>query len=158
MPDNLVTWFRAQLDEQQHRNEGTGIAAWLTYLDKGGGLLFIRLAASTELKPDRWTIDGDDAPEGWAHVNIVHDERAVRADIAAKRAILNLHEHHREPVFIRALNQRLLNDNGTLPGVWRCITCHPAGVRSPRRAWCQTLRQLAQPYGEQPGYRTEWRP
>jgi hypothetical protein len=39
-------------------------------------------------------------------VNVIHDERAVRVEIAAKRAILSLHEHHRDRIVLRALNQR----------------------------------------------------
>ena len=84
MPDNMVIWLRDQLDAQQRWNEGTGIAAWLTYLDLESRLLYTRLASATELQPEHWTLNGEDAPEGWAHVNVVHDERAVRVDLAQR--------------------------------------------------------------------------
>jgi len=38
-----------------------------------------------------------------------------------------------------------------------CETCHvPAD--EPGSNWCMTLRLLAMPYSEQPGYRERWRP
>jgi hypothetical protein len=157
MPDDMMSWLGTQLDRQQHWNEGTGLAAWLTYLGEDGSLVDARLVAATEFDPERWLLDGQDAPKGWAHVNIVHDERAVREEIAAKRAILNLHEHRPEPVVIRTLNQRA-GQRVTLPGTWRCRACYPSGGLSPRRDWCQTVRQLGRPYGSEPGYRLEWRP
>jgi Family of unknown function (DUF6221) len=157
VPENMLTWLRAQLNEQQYDNEGTGLVAWLTYLDEDARPAQARLVTATAFDPERWTLDGQDAPKGWAHVIVVHDERVVRAEIAAKRAILNLHEHRREPVVIRSLNQRA-NHHDTMPGLWRCRTCHPTGGPPPMRSWCQTVRQLCSPYVSQPGYRAEWRP
>lgn len=157
MSEDMATWLYARLDEQQHWNEGTGIAAWLTYLDADGRLLDTRLAAATELDPEHWTLDGDDAPHGWTHVNVVHDERAVRAEITAKRAILSLHEHSRQPIIIRAINQRA-NHGRTAGNLWRCAVCHPTGGGGPERGWCQTVRHLGEPYEDQAGYRAEWRP
>jgi Family of unknown function (DUF6221) len=157
MPDNIVSWLRTQLDIQQHWNEGTGLAAWLTYLDGHGRALPSRLVSAREFEPGRWQFDGHDAPEGWTHVNIVHDERVVRAEIAAKRAILNLHEHQRERGVVRGLNQRLAHVD-PVPGLWRCLTCHPTEGSPPGRGWCETVRQLCRPYEHQPGYRPVWRP
>jgi hypothetical protein len=154
MSENMLTWLRTQLDEQQHLNEGTGVVARLTYLDENGRLLRSRLAAASEVEPDSWTLDGDKPPDGWAHVNIVHDERAVRADIAAKRAILRLHEHRREPVR-HPLNQRQ-NHRATADYGWRCVTCN--AMSGPPVGWCQTVREVGLPYATRPGYRADWRP
>jgi hypothetical protein len=38
-----------------------------------------------------------------------------------------------------------------------CETCHVPSDEAGSN-WCQTLRLLAMPYAEQPGYREKWRP
>lgn len=157
MTTDMVRWIRTQLDERQHWNEGTGLVAWLSYLDDNGALLYSRLAATSEFDPEHWTVDGLEPPGGWKHANVIHDERAVREHIAATRAILDLHEHHLTPAVGRSLNQRP-SHRLTGPGRWRCSTCHPATSPAPSRDWCQTVRQIARPYHDQPGYREEWRP
>jgi hypothetical protein len=156
MPDDLANWLRVQLDEHLQRNEGSGIAARLTYLDEHGRLLYTTVASATEVDPERWTIADDDAPAGWARVTIIHDERAVRDDLAAKRAILDTHEHHRDYVSMRAMSQ--LPNQDTVAGIWRCIACRPANGAPPDQGWCMTVRELGWPYGNQPGYSDEWRP
>jgi hypothetical protein len=164
MAGDLVTWLRDRLDEQRARNEGSGLAAWLTYLDQDGDMLHVRLAIATEGSPDQWRVADDAAPAGWSRVTIIHDERAVRDDIAAKRAIVDLHQHHRDYVTARALNQRSNHGDMTnhgdivVPGRWRCVVCRPSNGLPPDHGWCQTIRQLGRPYGNQPGYRDEWRP
>jgi hypothetical protein len=53
---NMISWLSDRLDEQQHWNDGTGIAAWLTYLDENGSLLDTQLALATEANPTGWTV------------------------------------------------------------------------------------------------------
>lgn len=64
----------------------------------------------------------------------------IPADIAAKRAILDLHAEAMGTDF-----------HGNCPGTWVGYSDDPAEP-------CPTLRLLASAYADRPGYREEWRP
>ncbi len=67
-----------------------------------------------------------------------HDPARVLADVAAKRAILDAHEELT---------------------IGCCNTCTEGMHSSEHQSWpCATVRLLALPYADQPGYREEWRP
>jgi hypothetical protein len=62
----------------------------------------------------------------------------VLRELGAKRQMVKLHER--------------------LPAGAFCVTCDaPSGVPG-RDHGCTTLRLLALPYADRPGYRDEWRP
>ena len=65
----------------------------------------------------------------------------ARADIDAKRRILDLHDIRRE----------VDEFEGRATVITWCATCNQPG-------YCPTLRLLALPYAGHPDYREEWRP
>lgn len=71
----------------------------------------------------------------------------VLAECAAKRRIIELHEHAKvrpDPT-----------DEFDF-GCWRCHHDRDYGVLA--EGWCDTVRALALPYADHPDYREEWRP
>ncbi|MFD8805596.1 DUF6221 family protein [Streptomyces sp. NPDC059597] len=140
---DLVEWLRAQLDEDERiaraASEYTE-AEWR--LDEDGETVLWwppepRVADKEREKglpvvSDRWrgqTIYARAAP----HV-AAHDPARVLREIDAKRRILAEH---------------WLNG-------WVCDTCDNGEVG--QTFPCATLRLLALPYADRPGYREEWRP
>lgn len=114
--EELITWLRGVLDgiEQEATREGSFWFSW----------------------------DADRDPTGTIpmHAGISPD---LAADIAAKRAILDLHngDYPYDP------------DDGPGNYSWtaRCQECHSEEP-------CKTLRLLASAYATRPGYLEEWRP
>ncbi|MFE0470444.1 DUF6221 family protein [Streptomyces sp. NPDC058947] len=138
--DDLVRWLGEQLDEDERMAKAT-----------------------TERQPyDEWDAvgagDDDDAARShWGVVRIArmaqspaarslavhiarHDPARVLREIDAKRQLLDLHE----------------------PGEMEYVdgdVCMACDVRGGEPFYpCKTLRLLALPYADRPGYREEWRP
>jgi hypothetical protein len=68
-----------------------------------------------------------------------HDPARVLADVAAKRAIVDLHSPHH---------------HGACPVCW--LVTKRSSLREDFP--CRTLRTLALPHSDHPDYREEWRP
>jgi hypothetical protein len=123
--DDLVTWLRAQLDEDEQiareaADEGDGQWRLATYQDGTTTAWHGEVEVMTSL-------DGTDA----VHIRN-WDPARVLAEVDAKRRILDEH----------------------LPGTDPC-DAHDASLRTIE---CNTLRFLALPYADRPGYRPEWAP
>ncbi|MFE1748991.1 DUF6221 family protein [Streptomyces anandii] len=127
--DDLVLWLRAQPDEDERIAREAGGLAWSRPEDPGDP------AAIRDSKGERVVCD-----EGWPsegqEVHIAEwDPARVLREIDAKRQIIALHA--------RAHHQCVAEDG---PTQWH--------ASDP----CTTLRLLALPYADRPGYREEWRP
>jgi hypothetical protein len=77
-----------------------------------------------------------------------HDPARVLAEVEAKRRIVDLHP---------------TRNSLRWPGVEDieveiCETCSRDGLSDEVEAPCPTIRALALPYADRPGYREEWRP
>jgi hypothetical protein len=133
--DDLVTWLRAQLDEDERVAREADSGRWLPE-DKGitfeyraddfhGGEAQARLVADT--RANQWHI------ANW-------DPARVLAEVEAKRRILDLHhvtEFESEP------------DHDPMGA--GCAECGHFD-------WpCETIRLLALPYAGRDGWREEWR-
>lgn len=111
---DLVAWLTQILDEDEKRVQG---ALSADYLGE---------------KPRFYGVDTGAHRDDWGlHTFHVAPER-VLADIAAKRAIIALHDDQHECSDLSASDWPYLG--------------------------CQTLRLLASAYADRPGYRDEWRP
>lgn len=153
---DLVTWLRAQLD----REEGDA------NLIPGGGYQPARWTAHrvpdgdwAEIRQHDLPV-GADADEGeeistaglmtWGRNEDLHvarwDPARVVAEVAAKRAILDLHA--------------IVSNGCDKPDSDYCQECYydrgynPQGFPMP----CPTVRLLALPYASNPGYEESWRP
>jgi hypothetical protein len=131
--DDLVQWFGQQLDEDERIARRAGGMAWLEWAD--GGWVETAHVSKTE-----WKGPGDDGrhvasvrvAEDRAHI-VRHDPARVLREIDAKRKIIAEHD-----VYSRPLGERMDCQSYDFP--------------------CTTLRLLALPYADRPGYREEWRP
>lgn len=80
----------------------------------------------------------------WSEVPYeVFSSNRIRAEVAAKRRIIELHGAE----LIEVINA----DGDERSGYW-CTECEDEEFP------CQTLRLLALPYGERPDYKQEWTP
>jgi hypothetical protein len=125
--DDLVTFLRACLDEDER-------VALEAAAQTGGNV---------EIVAKNLDIIFECLGRHWAR----HDPARVLAEVAAKRAIVDLHS----------------------PSEGDCRTCaHLTDDEDPDGNWytdvlgepwpCPTLRHLAAVYADQPGYRPEWAP
>ncbi|MEV4767781.1 DUF6221 family protein [Micromonospora humida] len=110
--DDLVTWLRAQLDDDE------------------------RVARKAGQRGKWWFASGDRSVD--LHALTAHAKRwdpaRVLAEVDAKRSILSLHR---------------CDDAGGPDPI--CNVC----LYTPT---CETVKTLALPYADRPGYREEWRP
>jgi hypothetical protein len=130
----FVAWLREQIDEDERvalaaawssRRVGDNRPTWQrsginSVEDAGGGLV----------------VHGDGTPPSDSQADHIarHDPARVLAEVAAKRAILDLHEPYE--------SERV--------GGQSCWACN-------RDGWpCETVRLLAQPFAGRPGWREEW--
>jgi hypothetical protein len=146
--DDLVTWLRAQLDDDERVAKGASMLSrppWTPRItcDQDGYV-------SGRITDDRGyaVVHVEDQTPASAEAEHIArwDPARVLAEVDAKRRILELHA----PV----------NDydpNGPV-----CSTCGEAGNPGDETAvvrWpCSTVRLVALPYADRPGYREEWRP
>lgn len=89
-----------------------------------------------------WIADGKEIDDA-RHVQVLFDPARVLAEYDARRRIVA--HHNRVP------------DGAGDGGGDRCSVCTSSGPDA--QGWpCLTLRLLALPYANRPGYRSEWRP
>jgi hypothetical protein len=146
--DELVRWLGVQLDE----DERTARAA--TWHDDAGTWTAHQSEYDSPRRSERrwFIIDSMDdgvitdvdpeasQPDGVARHVAEHDPARVLREIDAKRQIIALH-HQLEDA------QEMLDF---------CATCDATG-KYPEYP-CTTLRLLALPYADRPGYKETWRP
>ncbi|MER6533001.1 DUF6221 family protein [Streptomyces sp900105755] len=143
--DDLTHWLHAQLDEDERIAQA---ACWDEQSD-------VWTARPPQASYEQYTVEdylGDGVvvvrPEnadddGVGQHVARHDPARVQREIDAKRRIMECHESW-------------VADNGdTICG--RCGREHVDG-RPGGHFPCQTLRLIALPYADRPGYREEWRP
>ena len=118
--NDLITWLRAQLDEDERTT--------LVWQAKG-------------------------PTEGAPTEALVHRGATwVLANIAAKRKILDLHEHTTDTWPQASWETEPKTAFG-------CMVCHWVDEysRVADGGWCQTIRLLAEPYAGRDGFRKDWR-
>ena len=141
--DELITWLRAQLDEDERVARAASVGPWLTkradsvYADETTVVL------QPGPLPDWATLvvpPQEEGGEGIDPGNAEHiarwDPARVLAEIDAKRRILEIHHH------IECQHDRYGPDGD-------CAEC---GNEYP----CETVHLLAQPYAGHDGWREEW--
>lgn len=147
--DDLVTWLRGQLDEDERVAREAGPGPWMAIttrdftggpdsaLDLGGPTGRVVLAG--------WFDDDPIRPPESEHI-ARWDPARVLAEVDAKRRILD----------------EILAYESKIDGEWGC--CHSAeGIAAGqcpdiRPDDIHAVRLLALPYADRPGYREEWRP
>lgn len=148
--DDLVTWLRAQLDEDERMaREATG-GPWEVGPTFGGR------DNRVYVKPEGFGIDtvgtciiaGQVAnmPEYRANAEYIarHNPARVLAEVDAKRRILDRHASYDFPADLE-------DGPGAYSWTGRCDHCH--------EPWpCPDLRDVAAPLADRPGYREDWRP
>ncbi|MEV4197029.1 DUF6221 family protein [Micromonospora globbae] len=152
MTDDLVTWLRQQLDDDERVAHSATAGPWWhnpgkAWLDAEAFEQYDRSKGEEFVGYGESPFSGCVAATGPAsHAQSMadaehiarHDPARVLAEVAAKRRILD--EHF----------EASLGDTGV--GAGDCTTCT-------NYAWpCPTVRLLALPYADRPGYRPEWRP
>ncbi|MFI8531784.1 DUF6221 family protein [Streptomyces aquilus] len=136
--DDLVQWLRAQLDEDER----------------------IARAAASVRGPDWWFEGYFEDMDGQVLAGMVLDRGSsavrslamtTRSDAEGEHAV----RHDPARVLRQVDAERRLLDVHALNG-WVCDTCDNGEVE--QTFPCLTLRLLALPYADRPGYREEWRP
>jgi hypothetical protein len=128
--EDLVRWLSAQLDEDERVARGCSGMAWQEHPKNW-------VSAASLSRVALVVHDGDRS-----HV-VRHDPARVLRETDAKRRLLELHalEYRDRP-------ERVLGEADDP----FCAEC--SGEAFP----CETLRLLALPYADRPGYREEWAP
>ncbi|MEW2421306.1 DUF6221 family protein [Streptomyces nigra] len=154
--DELVQWLRAQLDEDERI---TRAASWT---DDANAWHAEPSPFDARSAGQRWYVEdamedgvvshvdpraSDD--EGVARHIAEWDPVRVLREIDAKRQLVKLHSS----AVLRAGGGAQYYNTQTV-----CRSCEPS-YQFPEQSWpCPTLRLLAAPYSDRPGYQEEWRP
>lgn len=133
--DDLVQWLRAQLDEDEQIARAATAGPWAQsgIGEYGWGVSFSAPGAGVE---------ADDSDQGRADADHIAawDPARVLREIDAKRQLLDLH----------APGETEYVDGDV------CMACDVRG--SAPFYPCKTLRLLALPHADRPGYQESWRP
>jgi hypothetical protein len=129
--DDLVQWLREQLDDDERAARAATAGPWTTM---GQRVLdpsppSNRLGIGMAVGHAAASADYNETAEHIAR----HDPARVLRELDAKRKIIAEHD-----VYSRPLGERMDCQSYDFP--------------------CTTLRLLALPYADRPGYREEWRP
>lgn len=151
--DDLAQWLRAQLDEDQRdAEERRGVFPSPGVEDDGAVWLHIRPGGNAAIVWHRDPAAGyDDMAKlrNWAATERGWTQERVLREIEAKRQLVKLHGR----ATLRAGGGAQYFATATV-----CRSCEP-DHQFPELSWpCPTLRLLALPYADRPGYREEWRP
>jgi hypothetical protein len=168
--DDLVQWMRAQLDEDERVARAASEYAEADWrLDEDGETVLWwppepHIAEKEREKglpvvSDHWR--GQTIESGGTRLapHIArHDPARVLREIDATRQLLDLHGLvHRDLLWI---DENSDERTAEIPVCGHCVPRHssyphPSAVP---QGPCTTLRMLALPYADRPGYRDEWRP
>ncbi|MEF9521303.1 DUF6221 family protein [Streptomyces sp. RB13] len=128
--DDLVQWLRAQLDADERIAHRAGDS--FRQIGATGVIVATEGDRAEECASANWA--------GIAEHIVAHDPARVLREIDAKRQVIDLHA----------------------PGEMEYVdgdVCMACDVRGGEPFYpCKTLRLLALPYADRPGYRDEWRP
>ena len=131
MTDDLITWLRDQLDDDEQVALKATPGPW-RWVDPGGKVKSALVGPGYPHQTVVPAAGGDVYPSKYDAVHIaLHDPGWVLADVGAKRRIVDSFAASTEPLTAR--------------------TAEKAVVR-------MVLKLLALPYADRPGYREEWRP
>lgn len=132
--DDLVTWLRAQLDEDEEEARDFNFCEWTA---DGDAVTAPAIAGPR----DGTRIIGEGMPFALAEWVARHDPARVLREVEAKRRILDLHRRGESD---------------------ECVVCDVGAQSCGCLGWgdypCATLRLLALPHANRPGYRDEWAP
>lgn len=135
--NELTQWLRAQLDEDERdAKERRGIFPSPGVNDDGSVCLHVRPGGNMAITWYRHPAEGwDDMAKlrNWANTEHGWTQDRVLRELDAKRKIIAEHD-----VYSRPLGERMDCQSYDFP--------------------CTTLRLLALPYADRPGYRDDWRP
>jgi hypothetical protein len=153
--DDLVTWLRAQLDEDERVARAAHVSRpgpWAVRSDSTGVIEIYSVVreeqrgGDSNVFPDAWHPEASEHAARW-------NPARVLAEVEAKRRLLDLHK----PVPSGSIYK---------PGPLVCTHC--AELCHSRSGLgcddldgvypCPTVRPLALPYADRAGYREEWRP
>jgi hypothetical protein len=143
MGADLGRWLIEQIDEDERvaRDAGPARVAWATYRREDGSMRYTSPVAEHD---DIWVADGHETePTG---VMVVFDPARVLAECLAKRQIIQ--DHKVIPIW----------PHGTVGAknyTGYKLVCASCDNRMAVPCW--TLKWLALPYADRPGYREEWR-
>jgi hypothetical protein len=126
--DELVQWLRAVLDAEAEEAQATA--------DEFGSV-WTADETTDSVRSDIEYVSVVGEPNSPVGFIAEHDPARVLREIDAKRQILAEH---------RQAQPR-----------W-CVVCDVPGDYQGREFGCTTVRLLALPYADRPGYREEWRP
>ena len=140
---DLARWLGEQLDEDERI--ALAAADELEGLELGGSWSYDGHYVETVSERTMVAVGSQDfmTPGVGQHI-AVHDPARVLREIDAKRQLLKLHAPS-------DLGTWVGDDEDETPA---CRTCGNLTARFP----CRTLRLLALPYADRPGYREEWAP
>jgi hypothetical protein len=143
----LITFVRAQLDEDERVARRATAGAWVETITEGRSVCGVQALGRLN------GIPATSVP-GWADaVHIArHDPARVLAEVEAKRRLLDLHEPY-----------QALYGVAKVPQCSHCSElCHSRsglGCDNPDAPYpCPTVRLLALPYAGREGYDETWRP
>ena len=162
MSDELVRWLREQLDEDERIAKAAASVAPVLGAEnwrsrEGMPEEGFRYWCITTTPPDHTVttveLAGSGRSGGGVHEEAVaqhiaaHDPARVLREIDVKRRVLEIHR------VIGGWEDEDGQDIGL-----GCNECGHSAEYSDRGGWCDTVRLLALPYADRPGYREEWRP
>lgn len=139
--DDLVRWLGVQLDEDERIARAADPGPWKSESLGRHDQAAIKPAALTSLIQ----FDGSRAAANGMHVSR-HDPARVLREIDATRRIVEIHR-------VVGFEDEDMTDLGS-----GCSECGYSAEYGDRGGWCETLRLLAAPYADRPGFRKEWRP
>ncbi|MFE1361300.1 DUF6221 family protein [Streptomyces harbinensis] len=137
MSDDLVQWLRVQHDADDRIARRAGDS--FRQIGETGVIVATEGDRAEECASANWA--------GVAEHIVTHDPARVLREVDAKRRILEIHH------VIGGWEDEDGQDIGL-----GCNECGYSAEYSDRGGWCDTVRLLALPYADRPGYREEWRP
>ncbi|MEU7787681.1 DUF6221 family protein [Amycolatopsis sp. NPDC049159] len=144
--DDLITWLRAQLDEDERVAREAGGAAWSVGTEEtpDGENAYYSIGAYGE-EP---FVDTDVTERAKFDHIVYWDPARVLREVEAKRAIIDMHQ----PDTQFSSDQQFCRKCATGDSCDDCLDYST-------QVWpCSTLRLLALPYSDHPGYEESWRP
>jgi hypothetical protein len=138
--DDLIAFLHARLDEDEKEAATASPGPWHANPEQDEVV-----AVDGETVADGFALNSQQLRATVRHI-VRHDPARVLREVEAKRRILELH---------KAVHYRQYD-----PPAWICLECssrdddHYHVTDAP----CETVRLLALPYSDHPGYKEAWKP